>query len=196
MNRYLSILDRADAHFASVSASQPNALACRLGCTACCIGLFEISGADVVVLAEGLRSLPLDHRNTLIERATEVLERLDHPELGEDGEARSEFFDGPAADEPCPALDSTGSCSIYRHRPLVCRTFGLPVREGTTYRGEECELNFTVSSTEEKEAAAWDLEWEDAVAGDQLYTVPQAIVLAGRMIAREMVDRESDPPLR
>lgn len=190
MERYEDILARADRHFRKVEAEQPAALHCRIGCTICCHGLFEISPSDVVVLAEGLRSLDEGVRRRLIAKSREILDRLVHPDLGSlSDHDRAAFFDGPAEDEPCPALSDTGACTIYEHRPLVCRTFGLPLREGSEYRGEACELNFTESSRAEMENAAWDLEWEDIVSRDESCTVPQAIVIAGRLL-----EQQSDEP--
>jgi Fe-S-cluster containining protein len=70
---------------------------------------------------------------------------------------------------------------IYEHRPLVCRTFGLPVRDGDRYLGDICDLNFTTASKKEKESAAWDLQWEDQLDPEDEYTIPEAIVLAARV---------------
>jgi Fe-S-cluster containining protein len=40
------------------------------------------------------------------------------------------YFAGHAG-LPCPVLDpATGTCDLYAHRPLSCRTFGPPVRFG------------------------------------------------------------------
>jgi Fe-S-cluster containining protein len=30
-------------------------------------------------------------------------------------------------DQPCPALETDGRCGIYDHRPLVCRSMGIPI---------------------------------------------------------------------
>lgn len=76
---------------------------------------------------------------------------------------------------------SSGLYLIYDNRPLMCRTFGLPVRDGATYLGEECELNFTTALQGEKERAAWDLQREDEMGADDQYTVAEATVLAGRV---------------
>jgi len=70
---------------------------------------------------------------------------------------------------------------IYDSRPLVCRTFGLPVREAERYIGDVCELNFTSASADEKKAASWDLQWEDALGREDEFTVPEAIVIAARL---------------
>lgn len=28
-------------------------------------------------------------------------------------------------ESPCPALDFVGRCSVYEHRPMICRLWGL-----------------------------------------------------------------------
>jgi Fe-S-cluster containining protein len=179
---YRSILDRADAHFASVVTEQPANLSCRLGCTLCCHGLFEIGAADVAVIARGLEELPAGERAEVIARAEAVLAATAHPDLSEASEEEKDAFFEKTSGIPCPALDERGGCRIYAHRPLLCRTFGLTLRDGAEYLGQECELNFTAATAEQKERAAWDLQWEDAVGPEDQFTVPQAIVVAARLI--------------
>jgi Fe-S-cluster containining protein len=180
---YRDILDHADAHFAGVAAEQPQSLQCRLGCTLCCVGLFEIDAADVAVIASGLAELPEERREAVIARAAAIIIETAHPDIRNiSAEERERFFE-ETADVPCPALEESGGCSIYPHRPLVCRTFGLPIREGAKYLGQECELNFTGATPEQKQRAAWDLFWEDAVGAEDQYTVPEAILIAARLLA-------------
>lgn len=186
MQSYEQILARADHHFSQVIDEQPAALHCRLGCTFCCNGLFEITPADMVVMMKGLRALEHPARAELARRAGEIIERLDHPDLEDLPEPeRRRFLIEVAGDEPCPALSAGGACTIYSHRPLICRTAGLPLRDGSAYRGGECELNFTSSSPGDKEKAAWDLQWEDAVGSQEHYTIPQAIMILARLIEQE-----------
>ncbi len=184
---YRQILDLADSHFGRVTASQPQNLSCRLGCTMCCEGLFEISAADVAVIADGLSRLDEETRAGIEKRARRVVEQTAHPNLREVSPEEKEDFFARTDKVVCPALGSGGACLIYESRPLVCRTFGLPIREGPRYIGDECELNFTASAPGEKQAAAWDLEWEDVLGPEDEFTVPEAIVLAARM----SVDRYS-----
>ena len=178
---YRELLDRADAFFDDIRDTQPANLECRVGCTGCCHGLFEISLADVTVLIEGLRTLEPPLRDDLVTSAKRAMDETSHPVLREAAtEVKTAFFDR-AGDVPCPALGPAGECRIYAFRPLACRTFGLPLREGPDYRGEECELNFTRAGASEKESAAWDLEWEDVLGPEDELTVPEAIVLADRL---------------
>lgn len=41
------------------------------------------------------------------------------------GEVRFDRLTDALADLPCPALDSQGACTVYQHRPFVCRVMGL-----------------------------------------------------------------------
>lgn len=178
---YRSILDRADQHFATVMETQPQNLRCGAGCSLCCYGLFEIGSGDVPVIAEGLAQLHPSRRKMIIRRALEIVEKSEHPNLRECSPAEKEaFFDRTQA-TPCPNLDEQGLCMMYEHRPLVCRTFGLPLREGRKYLGDVCELNFTASTPAERLSAAWDLRWEDILGTEDEFTIPEAIVMVSRI---------------
>jgi Fe-S-cluster containining protein len=75
--------------------------------------------------------------------------------LNEDYEAAM-LFEEFANDEPCPVLDlDHGTCDLYEHRPILCRTFGPPMR---TEEGNlaTCELCYIHASTEEIAACELD----------------------------------------
>ena len=178
---YRDILDRADRHFATVVDAQPQNLQCGAGCSLCCYGLFEIGSGDVPLLAEGLAALHPMRRKKIIRKALEIVETSRHPNLREcSGTQKDAFFERTDA-TPCPNLDEAGRCMMYEHRPLVCRTFGLPLREGDRYIGDICDLNFTESTEAERVSAAWDLELEDVLGSEDEFTIPEAIVLVARM---------------
>lgn len=133
MPRYLPLLQELDAWQAAAREAHPGVIPCRAGCSACCHGPFDISIADADVVATAVAALPEAVRRPMIVRATaqlgqmrELAPTLDAPwdvsSLGDDAfDALCESL----ADDPCPALDSTGSCTIYEARPLVCRIMGL-----------------------------------------------------------------------
>jgi Fe-S-cluster containining protein len=126
-------------------------LACRPGCTQCCIGPFPISQLDALRLRQGLNELEAAdpvRASRVRQRARESVERLsaDFPGdpksgiLDQDAASESRFQDF-ADDEPCPALDpATGLCDLYQSRPMTCRTFGPPVRSGAEGGLGVCEL--------------------------------------------------------
>jgi Fe-S-cluster containining protein len=183
-DNYKRVLLDADAFFAKVMAGQPQNLQCGRGCSLCCYGLFEIGSGDVPVIAEGLAALHPARRARIIRRAREIIEETAHPSLRECSPEEKEAFFDRSSDIACPALSESGECLMYESRPLVCRTFGLPLREGERYIGDVCELNFTAASDEEKMTASWDLQWEDILGPEDEYTVPEAIVLAARLLER------------
>lgn len=178
---YTSILDRADRFFSDVEKAQPESLQCGRGCSLCCYGLFEIGSGDVPLLAEGLAKLHHKRRSMIIRRAQEIVASSAHPDLRDCTPAEKDAFFARTASTPCPNLNERGECMMYEHRPLVCRTFGLPLRDGDRYIGDICELNFVDADQSHREAAAWDLQWEDALGAEDEYTIPEAIVLIARM---------------
>lgn len=176
-NDYKAILRRADEHFESVLRSQPQNLQCGRGCSLCCYGLFEIGSGDVPLIAEGLEKMHPMRGKRIIRKALE----LAAPNLREcSAEEKEAFFERTKA-TPCPNLDETGACLMYEHRPLVCRTFGLPLREGRKYIGDICELNFQDAPRGERMRAAWDLQWEDVLGPEDEFTIPEVIVMVARM---------------
>ncbi|MEO6259310.1 MAG: YkgJ family cysteine cluster protein [Thermoanaerobaculia bacterium] len=178
---YRSILNRADQFFRTTLQEQPQNFQCGKGCSVCCYGLFEISAADVPVLADGLAALKPSQRLSVVRRAQEILAETAHPDLRECSRREKKKFYERTATVACPNLDPSGACLVYEHRPLVCRTFGLPIRDGKRYLGDICQLNFGEATDGEKQAAAWNLQWEDAVGAADEYTIPEAIVMIARM---------------
>lgn len=115
---------------------------CRLGCSDCCSQLFQITEIEAAEVSRGVRALPPALRHELEARAhtyTEERVRL----VSSQGEPEAwGNLPPPGTRLPCPALRD-GACSIYEHRPLICRRFGVPLwnpdRPGRVYA---CELNF------------------------------------------------------
>ena len=140
---YRGILDRADDFFRSVMRDQPQNLQCGRGCSLCCYGLFEIGAADIPLLAEGLEKLHPMRRRKIVRRAAEIVTESRHPNVRELTPPEKDEFFNRTASVACPNLNESGECMIYEHRPLVCRTFGLPLREGERYLGGK--VSFTTS---------------------------------------------------
>jgi Fe-S-cluster containining protein len=152
------LIQIVDAALADVTRRSGHWLACRPGCTQCCIGVFAINQLDAARLQRGLRKLEADapERGAAIrQRAREAVSRLSenfpgNPATGILGESEEcvEAFENFGNDEPCPALDpQSGLCELYDARPMTCRVFGPPVRsEGGL---GVCELCFQGASSEE-----------------------------------------------
>jgi Fe-S-cluster containining protein len=181
-------------------------LVCHSGCSQCCIGVFPIAHEDAARLREGLTALEQsdpERAARIHARVASSLTRLDpwFPGdlatgiLNEDHEAAI-LFEEFANDEPCPVLDLTsGTCDLYAARPILCRTFGPPMRsEGDN--GEvnlaTCELCFIHATTEE--IAACEL---DPTITDQQETSNNAFNTTNNLHGETLIAyalRPSQPP--
>jgi Fe-S-cluster containining protein len=145
-------------------------LVCKPGCSQCCIGVFPIAHEDAARLREGLARLEQtdpERSQRIHARVKASLTRLDpwFPGdlttgiLNEDHEAAI-LFEEFANDEPCPVLDPDhGTCDLYEHRPILCRTFGPPMRtpgDNGEVNLATCELCFIHATTEEIAACELD----------------------------------------
>ncbi|HWC19869.1 MAG TPA: YkgJ family cysteine cluster protein [Terriglobales bacterium] len=127
-------------------------LACRPGCTQCCVGAFAINALDAARLRSGLIELQkteparadrLKRRaRAYVQRVTALFPGDPNTGLLDDSESSQERFAVFADEEICPALDpEMGTCDLYQFRPMTCRVFGPPVRNEGGSLGI-CELCF------------------------------------------------------
>lgn len=135
-------------------------LACKPGCSQCCVGVFAINQLDAIRLRKGLAELEQrdpQRATRILERARASIARLSpdfpgDPATGllndDDSDEACKHWDDYGNSEPCPVLDpETGTCELYESRPVICRTFGPAL----TSEGDlgHCELCF-VGATEEE----------------------------------------------
>jgi len=149
-----------DAALAEAARKSGPWLACRPGCTQCCLDPFPISQLDALRLQRGLTALQKSdpaRAKRVKHRARDFVRRFSATFPGdsrtgildETEEAEAKFADF-ANDEPCPALDpETGMCDLYSSRPMTCRTFGPPVRSGPEGALGVCELCYHGATDEE-----------------------------------------------
>ena len=154
----LKLVQIVDAALVDAAQRAGEWLACRAGCTQCCVGVFAINSLDAARLRDGLvalRKVDRKRADRIVRRARASVVRLtpDFPGnpktgvLGRSADAEKRFAEF-ANDEPCPVLDpETGLCDLYESRPMTCRTFGPPVRsEGGL---GVCELCFQGATNEQ-----------------------------------------------
>ena len=125
IERLSALAERVDADFAVIHERQATQMQCRAGCSDCCRARLSITQVEAAFLRRGLATLS-------DERRTELAARTLEPDR-----------------EMCPALDPDGRCGVYAFRPLICRSYGVPLR----HRGDValvnppvidvCDLNFT-----------------------------------------------------
>jgi Fe-S-cluster containining protein len=179
-------IEEADRQLlASVASSMAEAalrsgewIACRPGCTQCCIGGFAITQLDAMRLRRGLAALEASDP----ERAGRVKARAATyvESMGPIGELRDEDQLPPSLDElACPALDpETGWCDLYDARPITCRTFGPATRVGDGMYAA-CELCYTDATDEDIARCAVEIDPEglerELVTEEPFTTVAHAL---------------------
>lgn len=157
----IQIVDAAIAEAARRSGSW---LICRPGCTQCCYGAFEITQLDAQRLRHGLAEL--ESRDP--DRARSIRERAKR------AAPLASFGD----DDPCPVLDpATGTCDLYRSRPITCRCFGPPVRCGSGVVGV-CELCYNGATDEQIAACLVDVD-PDGLESTLIDAIEEATGLRG-----------------
>ena len=168
MANQLVALDReltatVDAALGRASRLSGKWLACRRGCTECCIGPFPVTALDAWRLRRGLESLATTDpgRAAAIRRRARAAAELMMPDfpghldtgLLSDDEAGEQAFAEKFHTVPCPALHPVlGTCELYQARPINCRTYGPAV----CIDGDDlppCHLCFVGARRRELEAA-------------------------------------------
>jgi Fe-S-cluster containining protein len=156
----------ANAALADSARRSGKWLACRPGCSQCCVGVFAINQLDALRLKRGLAAMDVEDpekAGRIRARAQKTVAELEpdfpgDPVTGiiseDDSEEAKQKWNDFANDVPCPALHpENGTCEIYSHRPMLCRTFGPPVRsDENTDDLTVCDLCFD-SATDDEVAA-------------------------------------------
>lgn len=118
-----ALFAKVEGFFTAAKAREGADITCHAGCSDCC-RRFTVTGLEAEVISEGLAGLTAARREELSARARDDTTTV------------------------CPALDEGGRCAIYAHRPVICRTHGLPIRFTEEHAGrslpmlDACPKNF------------------------------------------------------
>jgi Fe-S-cluster containining protein len=133
VQKYTRFLQFNSEQFAE--ASKKNGVSCARGCHECCsAGFFDITLLDALHIRNSMKKLPADVRKRVTDKANEQLDILEKKGAfsRKDPLLRSlkaiDSISRRSAKMRCPALDDSGACLIYLHRPHICRIFGPTVR--------------------------------------------------------------------
>jgi Fe-S-cluster containining protein len=141
-------------------------IACRIGCTQCCIGPFAITQLDALRLRQGMAALESSdpaRAAAVRARAASYMASIGTIYPGDTG--TGQLFDEddlPSSmdDLVCPGLDpDTGACDVYDARPVTCRSFGPATRIGDN-RLAACELCYVGAADEQIAGCAVELDTE------------------------------------
>jgi uncharacterized protein len=127
---YQLLMARVDAFGQTIHQRYPTQITCHAGCDGCCYQQFTVFSVEAHHLAQAVVGLAPEARQHLLAR----LQQADPWRI----------IDTSA---PCVLLEH-GRCSLYAHRPLICRMHGFPISSRMIERTDGgqrdcCPLNFT-----------------------------------------------------
>jgi Fe-S-cluster containining protein len=128
--QYQRLKARVDAFGQALRQRYPTQITCHAGCDGCCYQQFTVFSVEARHLAQAVTALTPEARQGLLAR------------LQQDDPWR--IID---TSTPCVLLEH-GRCSLYEHRPLICRIHGFPIASTMIERHDGgqrdcCPLNFT-----------------------------------------------------
>ena len=155
LEQYGKLLQEVDEWFETCLRRHSELIACHLGCSECCRGLFDITVLDALYLKRGFDQLPLSVQQSVQVKAAGRLDGITAlwPDfirpwtLNHIPEAQWDLMMPEDDETPCALLSDQGVCLVYTHRPMTCRLNGIPMVDtsGEELFDEWCSLNFAGS---------------------------------------------------
>jgi len=176
IDRLRAGIGTADAAWVKAAEhARPGDVLCREGCFGCCLGSFEISLPEALVLRDAVSALPEPRQTHIRERAARLVARgaqsfPGDPVAGVLDPGRSDEQDAAYFDAlehvACPLLElPSGRCAVYESRPVTCRTYGLAWRGERAVVHPACPLNLADATPAHTLETAVDVA--PLLAGDQ-----------------------------
>lgn len=146
-----SLPEKTSRWFDRAAAALLEQVPCRQGCCRCCIGTFPVTILDRQNLLEGLTRLPDAQRRAIQQIARNQVATVEarfprlsaSPMLDDWPDHLADQLAEQFQDLPCPALDPEGRCAVYAHRPLTCRSMGIPPEHDGRIDGA-CEIQTAI----------------------------------------------------
>ncbi len=144
--RYEAVVAEVDAVFKKFETEMPDLVKCGKGCSDCCYALFDITLAEAIYISKkfnerfsGLERSEILQRADKADRQIHKLKRKVYKATQEGRPASDVILEVAKARVRCPLLNDDNLCSMYEHRPITCRLYGVP----TSIAGEAHTCNQT-----------------------------------------------------
>ncbi|OQX61939.1 MAG: hypothetical protein B5M56_07900 [Desulfococcus sp. 4484_241] len=137
--KYEALVEMVDGIFARVKEEHPDRVKCKKGCSDCCFALFDLTLVEAIYInhafnnAFGRDEQMLEKAN----RADRQIYKLKKRAYREHREGKNEveiLAEMGRQRIRCPLLNEQDMCDLYDHRPITCRTYGIPTAiQGMTH---------------------------------------------------------------
>jgi Fe-S-cluster containining protein len=143
--KYEELLKAADTVFEKVRAEYPDCVKCEEGCSDCCHALFDLTLIEALYINHHFNKAYRDRQEAkadIIEKANAADRQVykikkDAYKALESGIAEEDILADLAKKRMrCPLLNAQDLCSLYDHRPVTCRFYGIPTAIGG--KGHTC----------------------------------------------------------
>jgi Fe-S-cluster containining protein len=124
LDNYRQLVAKIDHLCQGITVELGELITCSAGCSGCC-SVITIFPVEVAALQDALEALPAQEAETIRQHVRQQ-----------------------ASGEGCPLLFNQ-RCLLYRARPIICRTHGLPIvySEGGLRTSDCCPLNLSAAES-------------------------------------------------
>ncbi len=135
--KYEAVVAEVDAVFNKFENDMPDLVKCGKGCSDCCYALFDVTLAEAMYINakfnekfSGLERSAIMDRADKADRQIHKLKRKVYMATQKGADTNEVLMEVARARVRCPMLGDDDLCSIYEHRPITCRLYGVPTSIG------------------------------------------------------------------
>ena len=166
MISYLNLIKDIDDEIQALS-QQAGGPPCPMDCFECCrnTATMAISLAEAQHLAIGLKKLPAQLRKFILKKAECSINTVEQEGYSEEiilstGVEVAKAIKGQIGGE-CPMLVG-GVCTVYDHRPIICRVWGYPINNGHNSSEIVCCKKTFINSKKRYQALPYSKYWNES----------------------------------
>lgn len=144
--KYEAIVSQVETAFQRVKGRFPEEVLCKPGCADCCHAMFDLTLVEAVYLNHHFnKTYSGAHRERLLEKAGKLDRQAYKIKKAAYQMSRDGMDDEAVLKEialkrvRCPLLNDEDRCDLYAHRPIACRSYGIPQAIGG--KGHTCGLS-------------------------------------------------------
>jgi len=135
--QYEQLVSQMDQVFHQMKEQFSDCVTCHLGCADCCYALFDLTLIEAIYIHDKFfECVDKPQQKNILEKADQVDRRIhvikrNAFKAAQQGKDQNEIMMDIAREKICcPLLNEDNQCTLYEHRPITCRIYGLPTAIG------------------------------------------------------------------